>query len=633
MRLTFVDGPMNVGPFDLQDGPNLIGRDIICRVHLPGRQVSRQHAVIHVEKGRVRIEDTGTPNALLDGAGKRTTYLVMQDGDRVQIGEYVLQLEDEELELEEEERTNTRSSRRPSPPPRPQYSRDQGTFPTLLPIPPEPETETELSLDEDMELELSLDTEHTNTHSSRPATPPPRPNLALPRPAPKPSAAPVPAGPPKTPPVVSPRPIVAPAPVAASIPDPVATPAPMSPPPRAPAQEAAAPARGPVPIASPMAAPIPPAQASPAINPAPRPPSTLVSPPVSVAAQPPDTAPKADIPITAPGIWPARSPNARPAPAPISPSARVPQPASPPPPATPVLRPAAKSSFPPPPQPASTSAGQPPAAPAPQGSAGLPVADPTGEPESSGTSWTTPPLDSARPAVARLVPRPSSRNERPGPAAAPRPDSHLDDEPSDSGIPWLLQLISGLALILGLWLATPGGGSLALVNSAYEGGKKISAEHAEAVLVGLAETNAVRLRQGLAASVDPFDNMPGVQQVYVVDPSRRILVPESEKGIPLEGAERYLEKPIRFEGKTLGYIELAYDPGVLVHRSWSPLLHGMLALTVAGLGSCVMVLVGWLLLVRPWMRLAHALETGGSLPSPNGFRPMERVAGWLRRHR
>jgi hypothetical protein len=182
--------------------------------------------------------------------------------------------------------------------------------------------------------------------------------------------------------------------------------------------------------------------------------------------------------------------------------------------------------------------------------------------------------------VARLVPRPSSRNERPGPAAAPRPDSHLDDEPSDSGIPWLLQLISGLALILGLWLATPGGGSLALVNSAYEGGKKISAEHAEAVLVGLAETNAVRLRQGLAASVDPFDNMPGVQQVYVVDPSRRILVPESEKGIPLEGAERYLEKPIRFEGKTLGYIELAYDPGVLVHRSWSPLLHGILSLIV-----------------------------------------------------
>jgi hypothetical protein len=190
-----------------------------------------------------------------------------------------------------------------------------------------------------------------------------------------------------------------------------------------------------------------------------------------------------------------------------------------------------------------------------------------------------------------------------------------------------------LALILGLWLATPGGGSLALVNSAYEGSKKISAEHAEAVLVGLAETNAVRLRQGLVATVDPFDNMPGVQQVYVVDASRRILVPESEKGTAFAVAENYLEKPIRSEGKTLGYIELAYDNEVLVHRAWSPLLYGLLAATVAGLGSCVMVLVGWLLLVRPWMRLADALESGGSLPSSNGFGPMERVNGWLRRHR
>lgn len=105
MRIKVIHGPKVLEPFQLSNGPNLAGREAICRIRLPGQQVSRQHALFHLEQGRVRVDDLGTANGLIDSKGLRVSSLWMKPGDRVWIGEYQVELEDErpdDLDLEEE---------------------------------------------------------------------------------------------------------------------------------------------------------------------------------------------------------------------------------------------------------------------------------------------------------------------------------------------------------------------------------------------------------------------------------------------------------------------------------------------------------------------------------------------------
>ena len=57
-----------VETFSLEDGPHIVGRELSCDLTLPDTSISRQHARITVEGGRVMLEDLGSKNAtFVDG--------------------------------------------------------------------------------------------------------------------------------------------------------------------------------------------------------------------------------------------------------------------------------------------------------------------------------------------------------------------------------------------------------------------------------------------------------------------------------------------------------------------------------------------------------------------------------------
>lgn len=106
MQLIVVRGPQRVGPFDLREGENVIGRAPECEVVLPSKRVSRRHAVVQVTGADVVVRDLESQNGLIDADGSRSGRLELRPGGRVQIGDYLLLLEAphvEDLELEEEE--------------------------------------------------------------------------------------------------------------------------------------------------------------------------------------------------------------------------------------------------------------------------------------------------------------------------------------------------------------------------------------------------------------------------------------------------------------------------------------------------------------------------------------------------
>lgn len=70
----------------LQPGENMIGRDPISPVHLDFAGVSRRHAKIVVDEGRVLLEDLGSKNGTTLGGTRLTGPAELRDGDRMQVG-------------------------------------------------------------------------------------------------------------------------------------------------------------------------------------------------------------------------------------------------------------------------------------------------------------------------------------------------------------------------------------------------------------------------------------------------------------------------------------------------------------------------------------------------------------------
>ncbi len=64
----------------------MIGRDEDCDIHLPDRQVSRNHARIYWTGDQFRIEDLGSKNGThVNGQEVQSTSAPLQDGDELQI--------------------------------------------------------------------------------------------------------------------------------------------------------------------------------------------------------------------------------------------------------------------------------------------------------------------------------------------------------------------------------------------------------------------------------------------------------------------------------------------------------------------------------------------------------------------
>lgn len=82
-----------MGPYDLVEGANVVGRGMECSITLPSRTVSRRHATIIVKGSAVVIRDEKSGNGILDAAGTRHEELVLSPGAEVKIGHYTLRLE------------------------------------------------------------------------------------------------------------------------------------------------------------------------------------------------------------------------------------------------------------------------------------------------------------------------------------------------------------------------------------------------------------------------------------------------------------------------------------------------------------------------------------------------------------
>jgi ABC-type transporter Mla subunit MlaD len=93
VRVVVTGGSAPVGPYDLVEGANVVGRGKECAITLPSRTVSRRHATITVSGSLVVIRDEGSGNGVLDAAGARHEQLILTPGAEVRIGHYTLRLE------------------------------------------------------------------------------------------------------------------------------------------------------------------------------------------------------------------------------------------------------------------------------------------------------------------------------------------------------------------------------------------------------------------------------------------------------------------------------------------------------------------------------------------------------------
>ena len=91
MELVVVEGPDAGRSFAL--GPqSVIGRDPTAAVNLVDEEVSRRHAIVSVDEGRATIEDLGSSNGTFIDAGKIGAEVELQPGQRLRVGQTVMEL-------------------------------------------------------------------------------------------------------------------------------------------------------------------------------------------------------------------------------------------------------------------------------------------------------------------------------------------------------------------------------------------------------------------------------------------------------------------------------------------------------------------------------------------------------------
>lgn len=90
-RLTIIAGPSAGHSFRLQEGDNAIGRQEGNVVVLPSSRVSKRHCVLVVNNDAVTLMDQGSSNGTFVN-GVLAKSLPVRAGDRISVGEYILEL-------------------------------------------------------------------------------------------------------------------------------------------------------------------------------------------------------------------------------------------------------------------------------------------------------------------------------------------------------------------------------------------------------------------------------------------------------------------------------------------------------------------------------------------------------------
>lgn len=91
MELAVLEGP-DAGRFFALTAQSVIGRDPTATVHLTDEEVSRRHAIVTIGEGQITIEDLGSFNGTHVGTGEIDGETPLRVGDRVHVGQSVLEL-------------------------------------------------------------------------------------------------------------------------------------------------------------------------------------------------------------------------------------------------------------------------------------------------------------------------------------------------------------------------------------------------------------------------------------------------------------------------------------------------------------------------------------------------------------
>src|SRR4051812_12464257 len=91
-KLTVVSGPNRGSSYSVQeDGETSIGRQTGNAIVLPSSKVSKRHCVLVVSDGELVVKDQGSSNGTFVN-GSLTKIKKIQPGDRISVGEFVLEL-------------------------------------------------------------------------------------------------------------------------------------------------------------------------------------------------------------------------------------------------------------------------------------------------------------------------------------------------------------------------------------------------------------------------------------------------------------------------------------------------------------------------------------------------------------
>lgn len=92
-QLVLTDPPEARGRiYDLGDSEVTIGRAAACTVTVDDTFVSQIHARVYARDGQIMVEDTGSTNGTYLNRRRVSSPMVMRPGDKVQVGNTILEL-------------------------------------------------------------------------------------------------------------------------------------------------------------------------------------------------------------------------------------------------------------------------------------------------------------------------------------------------------------------------------------------------------------------------------------------------------------------------------------------------------------------------------------------------------------
>ncbi len=202
MKLEVLRGPHEGKVFPLQQGENTAGRSPDNHVHLPSSHVSGRHCAFVLQGAQLVVSDRGSTNGVYV-EGHKVREAVLQAGQRVQIGDWLLQVGESvpaapsHPQPPQSDRSVTRPSPRAGPPPaQPAPPPPAAAPPAAAPPPPAPAQHASAPPPPAASGGFGADPNASGAFGAPPppaAGPPPPSPLAPPPPPPPPAAPPPPA--------------------------------------------------------------------------------------------------------------------------------------------------------------------------------------------------------------------------------------------------------------------------------------------------------------------------------------------------------------------------------------------------------------------------------------------------------